>query len=188
MFMDIRIERRFARFRRWVSKGISKLPKNFGIEKRISPTLKNTVVGFLSIALAGLLAWGAQGLSHSEALKDWESQRLPTEQTWKYALGSRGWAAPGDSRLVQHALRKLPSTMDREGAVWMSPDSNWLTVFRSSEATLPQAIFCRNCLQPPTSWEPLGIGWSGFDRVFQRLDQAPQVKTPKFHDPREIQY
>lgn len=189
-------------FRGWLSERVqnlrayARLPKrlSFPLKPRagLSPRWRAGLMGFAFLAIAGFLAWGAQEAAYSEAFNDWEHHRIPSEKVWIHALGSRGLTSPSSPEILHKALRNLPSLLDAAGSAWMSPDSEWVVVFENPDQSVPQKLYCRSCRQPPPKWEPMGIGWSGFDQIMARLDSQPAPKLVKkalkFHDPREIQY
>jgi hypothetical protein len=154
------------------------------------------LLGISFLSAAGFLAWGAQDLSYSRAFEDWERHRLPSERTWIYALGSRGWHESSSNELTHKALRKLPTTLDSAGSIWASPDLEWIVVFTDPLQTVPEKLFCRECQKPPERFVPLGTGWPGFDLAMARLEKvknrvvlATKVrKSYKFIDVREIHY
>ncbi len=203
MCMDLRLGSYMDGLRDRVSQRVRGLRKNDSSAKRLPrfslalhPRLKSVISAISFIVIAGVLAWSAQDLTYSQALRDWERGRLPSERVWAYALGNRGWNTPKPSPIVHQALKKLPASLDTAGSVWVSPHLEWIIVFTDPNQTVSHRLFCRECKAPPERWEPAGTGWSAFDQVLERLEREQAARPPaqkgrktiKFVDSREIHY
>jgi hypothetical protein len=162
----------------------------------VSPRLRGVLTGGAFIVVAGILGWSAQELTYSQALQDWERQRLPTDRIWNYALGNRGWTVSQPSPISHQAFKKLPASLDAAGSVWASPDLEWVIVYHDSNHPTPYQLFCRGCRTAPERWDPVGTGWSAFDRIMKQAETTKakpiqalkRTKKAKFVDSREIQY
>jgi hypothetical protein len=202
--MDLRIESAFHGIFDQLSKRMRSLRKDASepqrksrFSLRLDPRFKSFAFAGAFIAIAGLLAWSAQSLTYSHALEDWERSRLPSDRVWTYALGNHGWTlAPPAAPAVHQALKKLPASLDSAGSVWASPDWSWIMVFTDPNQVVSHKLFCRDCKTAPERWDPVGTGWSAFDRVLAQLEQVKTApvqarkgrKTIKFVDSREIHY
>jgi hypothetical protein len=201
--MDFRIGTYLDGLRDRVSKRVRSLRKNDsgtrrlpGLSLKFHPRFKSGIFATAFFAIAGILAWSAQDLTYSHALRDWERSRLPSDRIWTYALGNHGRIVPPLSAVVHQALKKLPASLDSPGSVWASPGLEWIVVFIDPNQTVSHKVFCRDCKKPPERWDPMGTGWSAFDQIMERFEKAPvpslsdrkSRKTIKFVDPREIHY
>ena len=188
-------------FRDSIRKRIQSLPFWNKIRQRLSARqpvslrFKRASSGFLLLTSSAALAWGAQSVVQSATLEEWEAKRSPSEAIWKHSLEAYGYTNATKVELLERAVRRMPSTIDRPGHVWSSLDGNWMVIFRSTDSSPPQQVFCRSCEVKPEKWEPLGAGWRGFETALGRAMTSKPAKTREpgkkpwvFRDPREIQY
>ena len=180
---------------RWLSSRLPTLSRGSADSERTF-RFRRKLIGITLVLAAAALAFWAQNLARVSAIRDWERTHGPGEKVWNSALGARGFAPVRDPRLLQKDSRKLPMRLDSEGSIWISPDSEWITIFSNPDQTLPIAIYCWDCAHPPSDWESLGDGWEAFDSALQRIDRVLggrqkeilSKKSVKIIDPREILY
>lgn len=193
-----RLDRFFQHFRGLTfSKGIPNVPRGPAKSLESGHRLLAPALGLLLSVLLGI--WAHQS-SQAEALRTWESENLPSPRIWTFALGSLEFHALSDPRKIQKASKGLPSLLEEPGSVWITEDSRWIAVFLPTDSSAPIRIFCIEC-EPrkpaswPTSWQPLGRSWKGFEEAMNRakmVQRAPKSSLPAkkaiYRDPREVRY
>ena len=165
-------------------------------------------IAALLATLAVILGLHAQKISHLAAAAEWESEHQPTERIWDYALRNIGLHRVQDAKFLGRAVRTLPISFDDKHSVWTSPEAPWIAVFTDRKAEKEPLIYSyydfgasSHRLPPqnvafPKAWQPVGEGWSGFEKGLQQLESqvkalqktVPPKRRAEFNDPRAIQY
>lgn len=191
--------------RKWLPRRVR---LNFPFSLKTWGKIRAGMVSGIFLIVSAVFAWSAQEIVRGNALKEWESKRIPSLTTWRYALSTRGFHSPQDtatqntkneSQVLHRAMRSLPSMLDNPGSIWISEEKAWIAVYRSAESAAEADgphLFCSRCQDPPHAWEPEGAGWSGFDQVIAILDKRPhdtpnsksEPKKQRFQDPRALEY
>jgi hypothetical protein len=72
----------------------------------------------------------------------------------------------------------------------MSADLNWVAIYSNPESNPPFELYCGDCGQAPTSWNPQGLGWRAFEKIGTALAARarPRPRPAPALDPREIRY
>lgn len=181
----------YAHLRR-LSGRIPSLPKT--LTNRFRPSSPAALGGGLVIASIILGSW-AQKIAQQEASSIWENAHAPSPLLWKYTLESQGLRSVQDPKLLQRILRQLPAMLDDTGSIWISQDRHWVVIFESQVYGSPGFPLSVS----PQSWDRVGVGWTGFEKVLQRLEESGSIqkkssaliekkkRIPPF-DLREIRY
>lgn len=192
--------RKINPFKKWIPQPNSAEKSGASWAQRNWRRIQSSIFGMSFITACVISAWTAQDIVHAQALRELELRRTPTKNTWRHALFSRGFQTPSIPEVLKRASRALPSTQDNPGSVWLSADRDWVAAFQGSsdsDSGAPE-LYCHLCGKAPPKWEPMGLGWSGFDAVIGKLDATSKspgqekIKKPlekaRFRDPREITY
>ena len=138
----------------------------------------------------------ANGVSENSAILKWEKAHPPSLKIVDYVSQAKQMQHMSDPFLLQKSLRALSVNTDERGSFWLGMDSYWLVYFLDEG---PPLVYCLNCKEVPKKWMPLGIGWKGFEKgmelIEQEKDRLKAISTSKknqnstqFYDPRAIHY
>ncbi|MGZ3689050.1 MAG: hypothetical protein ACXWP5_11875 [Bdellovibrionota bacterium] len=144
------------------------------------------------LVLSVTLGLWAERFCSEDARIRWEHDHPPDARVWRHALGSRGLQEAASPSEIQKLTRALPLRTDSRGSVWVTPGLEQVAVV-DSRSGVDFQVFCAECKAAPKAWEPVGLGWEGFEGVLSRLDSIRKLaaKAPKKAeklDPREIRY
>lgn len=157
----------------------------------------------LSVALfltAILLAIKAHDISQGDGIQKWLRDHPPSLKILEFSLGSRGLRSLAFSqkneKIFQKVIRTLPTSLDEEGAIWLSQDETWVASYYGKDHEIQPYLFCAECSTLPKNWRSLGFGWPAFESLISAIDQrltreqkkSPLEKKKVWRDPREISY
>jgi hypothetical protein len=176
-----------------------------GLTKSVkTPDIRKLRALLLAVASVsfGILAYN---VCSEEVALEWQKHHFPSTPVWRAGLVAEGWRGfEAGKDLAQRkrfaqVLKSLPSRVESGNHAWegkSGSDPSWWAIFPADIQDDP-LLFCLKCDSAPKSWQPAGVGWTGFDTVMsvahtQARSYKPgaQIKAKHvfFLDPYEIRY
>lgn len=148
------------------------------------------------------LAYWANRMAQDEAEENWHKSHYPSFEVIRWVLASQELKRVENEKQLARIQRELPTTLEEEGAFWVTQDGDWVYSLAHTEEVVPFFAFCRLCSVQPQKWLQMGKGWKGLEQMTEWLQKTRKAQSKagllrqgkikgaghSWRDPREIRY